>query len=251
MARDMVDILQTDIPYNPLAENPLPGVKPADPDAWLHQDDAFAAQMKRRGALLDECPGDVLAMDEMALAPAQELLDLVLQQAYPESSDRVARSDGQIVQIDRDRPMETLCHLVQEDLCILQKQRDEHILTAAILCFPAGWRLQEKFMRPLTGIHEPVAPYDANIARRVQRLFDGIQPGRPLWRFNALWYQDAELFQPRSQNRPREIRDRARAKYMRSERQTLLRLPQTRAVVFAIHTYVLDASRLPEMENPA
>jgi hypothetical protein len=33
--------------------------------------------------------------------------------------------------------------------------------------------------------------------------------------------------------------------YLRSERQCLLRLPETRAVVFTIHTYVLLRSDLP------
>lgn len=247
----MSAILQQDIPYDPLALNPLPGIRPADPDHWLHRDDAFAAQMKRRSELLSSHRSEVLAQSLEALEPAQELLDLVLAQTYPGASDRVCRPDRVWVEIDRAHPLETLCHLAQEDFCILQKHGEEHVLTGAILCFPASWSLSEKFMRPLIAIHQPVEEYDANIARRVQRLFDGIQPGRPLWRFNALWYHDAELHQPRSANKPREIRDRGGTRYLRSERQTLLRLPQSRAVVFAIHTYVLPAERFPEMENPA
>ncbi len=244
-------ILQQDISYDPLAPNPLPGIKPASMDTWLHRDDAFAAQMAHRAQLLADRRAEVLAMDPQALTPAQELLNLVIDHAYPGADQRVVRPDGVTVEIDRANPLDTLCNLVQEDLCILQKTGDEHVLTGAVLCFPASWRLSEKFMRPLIGIHDRVDPYDANIARRVQRLFDGIQPGRPLWRFNALWYHDAELFQPRSVEDPREIRDRGRAHYLRSERQTLLRLPQTRAVIFSIHTYVLAAKHLPEMENPA
>lgn len=247
----MTEILQLEIPYDPLAPNPLPGMRPADPDNWLHRDDAFAAQMQRRAGLLAQHGAEVLAQSAQALAPAQELLDLVLAQAYAGLSDQVTRPDGVQVRINQARPLETLCHLVQEDFCILQKQGDEHVLTGAILCFPASWRLSEKFMRPLLAIHTPVDAYDENIARRVQRLFDGIQPGRPLWRFNALWYQDAELFQPRSMHQRRDPRDKGTARYLRSERQTLLRLPQTKAVVFAIHTYVMAAERLSQMENPA
>ncbi len=80
--------------------------------------------------------------------------------------------------------------------------------------------------------------YDDNITRRVQRLFDGIQVGRPLVRFNALRYRDASLFQPRREGdrRPRPLGD---VEYVRSERQCLFRLPRTDAVVFAIHTTVL------------
>ncbi|MEX0328562.1 MAG: DUF3445 domain-containing protein [Ruegeria sp.] len=244
-------ILQKNIPYDPLASNALPGIKPADMAEWLHRDDAFAAQMRHRSWLLANCRDEVLAMDPKALEAAQELLDMVLHHAYPNTHGQVSRPDGVDVDIDRNRPLETLCNLVQEDLCILQKHGDEHVLTGAILCFPASWQLSEKYMRPLIAIHDRIEPYDENIARRVQRLFDGIQPDRPLWRFNALWYHDAELFQPRSINDPREIRDRGNARYLRSERQTLVRLPETKAVVFSIHTYVLAAHDLPKMENPA
>ncbi len=247
----MTIILQNSIPYDPLTPRPLPGIQPTSLDTWLHRDDAFAAQMQRRDALLKEKRGDVLALDASAEPAAQEVLDLVLQHAYPGCSDLVIRPDGQEVTVDRDNPMDTLCRLVQEDICILQKHGDEHVLTGAVLCFPASWTLSEKFMRPLIDIHVPVASYDENIARRVQRLFDGIQPDRPLWRFNALWYEDAELHQPRSESARREVKKPGNARYLRSERQTLLRLPKTQAVVFSIHTYVLESNSLPKMENPA
>ncbi|MES0823986.1 heme-dependent oxidative N-demethylase family protein [Ruegeria sp. SCP11] len=244
-------ILQTSIPYDPLTPRPLPGIQPTSMDGWLLRDDAFAAQMQRRTALLAERREDVLALDAGAEPAAQELLDLVLLHAYPGCSDHATRPDGQVVEIDRTRPLETLCQLAQEDFCILQKHGDEHVLTGAILCFPASWSLSEKFMRPLVDIHVPVASYDGDIARRVQRLFDGIQTGRPLWRFNALWYDDAELYQPRRASERRDITDPVKAPFLRSERQTLLRLPNTRAVVFSIHTYVIEAERLRKMENPA
>lgn len=244
-------ILQTSIPYDPLNPRPLPGIQPASMDDWLHCDNAFAGQMQRRDALLREQRPDVLALDPGAEPAAQELLDMVLKHVYPGCLNRVTRPDEQAVEIDRTRPLDTLCRLVQEDFCILQKHGSEHVLTGAILCFPASWCLAEKFMRSLIDIHIPVSGYDENIALRVQRLFDGIQPGRPLWRFNALWYKDAELHQPRSANDRRDAVDPGAARFLRSERQTLLRLPETRAVVFSIHTYVLEAQRLRKMENPA
>ena len=105
---------------------------------------------------------------------------------YVISAKEVRRPDGVRVPLDRADPMATLGHLVQEDLCLMEKRGQQHVLTAAVLCFPASWRLADKIGRPLTAIHAPVAEYDDALARRVQRLFDGVQPGRPLWRFNAL-----------------------------------------------------------------
>ncbi len=154
----------------------------------------------------------------------------------------VRRPDGVRVDIDRGDPLGVLARLVQEDLCLLQKTDDEHVLTGAVLCFPASWSLAEKFMRPLVAIHAPVASYDDNIARRVQRLFDGVKPERPLWRFNLLRYVDPTLHQPRSELARRNTDDNQDFKYFRSERQCVLRLPKTDAVVFSINTYVLKNS---------
>lgn len=247
----MIRILQKTIPYDVTDQRRLPGIQPLAPENWLIRDDAFAGQMARRDQLLSERRSDVRAMDESARPAALELLDLVLERAYPgagtATGDRVRRPDGVEVEIARDDPMGTLGRLVQEDFCILQKPEGvaEHVLTAAVLCFPASWTLSEKFMQPLLRIHVPVPEYDANIAARVQRLFDGVQPGRPLWRFNALWYDDPELFQPRREADKRPHRRAEAVGYLRSERQSLLRLPQSRAVVFAIHTFVLARDDAP------
>ncbi len=237
--RNMSKILQHALPYDITAPRSLPGIQPMQLEDWLTTDDAFAGQMAARDHLLSKARNDVLAMDAMALPAAQELLDLVLGLAYEGADDQVTRADGVRVDIDRDDPLGTLGRLIQEDLCILQKIGDEHVLTGAVLCFPASWMLSEKFMAPLIGIHEPVDGYDASIAARVQRLFDGVQPGRPLWRFNALWYDDPELHQPRSASARRHEEEPDNAPYLRSERQCILRLPQTRAVIFSIHTFVL------------
>jgi hypothetical protein len=149
-----------------------------------------------------------------------------------------------VVPLDRDAPLLTLGRLVQEDLCLLEARGAEHVLTGAVLCFPASWTLSQKIGRPLAGIHVPVAGYAGDLARRVQRLFDAIRPEQPLMRFNALLYADPTLHQPR---REEEVRTRPPASekvFLRSERQCLLRLPVTGAVLFSIHTFVVRVADL-------
>lgn len=240
----MTPPLQSTLPYDPFTRPRLPGVQPLEIGNWLIRDEAFAAQMALRDRLLAERRGEVVALDDGAREAADELLGLVLSLAYPGAKDCVMRPDGVAVPVDRADPLGTLGRLVQEDLCLLQKRGDEHVLTGAVLCFPASWMLAEKFQRPLVRIHAPVPPYDANIAARVQRLFDGVRPERPLWRFNALWYEDPALFQPRSEAAPRPARRAETAAFFRSERQSILRLPDSGAVVFSIHTFVIPRDRI-------
>jgi len=211
---------------------------------WLLPDDAFDAQMGERDRLLDTVRDDVLMLEEGAMAAAQELLRMVLAQLYGGASTQVTRPCGTSVVIDWEDPLGSLGRITQQDFCLLQKRGDEHVMTGAVLCFPASWKLSEKISKPLIDIHEPIDSYDTGIAARVQRLFDGVQPGRPLWRFNALWYQDSALHQPRSRHQRRASVDPERGGYFRSERQMILRLPESKAVVFCIHTFVVRRADL-------
>ncbi len=239
----MTEILQTSIPYDPLTPVRLPGIKPLPLQDWLAGDEAFAAQMAERERLLKTARERVLYCSDQAEVAAQELLDHVLAARYAAAPEvrAVTRPDGAPVEIERSDPMGTLVRLVQQDLCILERpsNADEHILTAAALCFPASWTLAQKAGKPLLAIHIPVTSYDAGLAARVQRLFDGVQPERPLWRFNALWYADPSLHQPRTEDDPRPTSTPDTQNYLRSELQSLYRLPHSRAVVFSIHTRVL------------
>ena len=217
---------------------------PAQSHDWLRVDEAYGAQMQRRLTLLQDQREDVLWMDPQARVAAREVLeqalDILPALGFEIAEDTVLCPDGRRVAIDCVAPLLTLGQLVQQDICLLQKQGAEHVLVGAVLCFPASWRLAEKAGRPLIGIHEPVEEYDENLARRVQRLFDGVRVGRPLWRFNRLWYDDPELHQPRSATAPRRIQpDQQAAPYIRSERQCLVRMPVSDVVVFSIHTYVI------------
>ena len=225
----------------------LPGVLPLIGEDWTCVDDAFKGQMAERDRLIEAHPDLVHALQPNAVDAAVELYDMVIdtlttRSGYTVAHDCVQRPDGITVPLDRTKPLLTLGRLVQEDFCLLQHQDGEHVLTGAILCFPASWTLSQKIGHPMTRIHAPVPPYDAEIAKRVQRMFDAIRAEQPLWRANSLIYDDPTLHQPRleGERRPTPV---ARI-YARSEKQFFVRLPKTRAVVFAIHTYVVRIADL-------
>ena len=244
-------ILQDRLPFIPWMDPRtarLPGVLPVTDD-WLHQDEAFAGQMAARDLLIAGQRGAVHAILPQAQAAAAELLDLVLANlrcnpGYQIGADVVRRPDGVAVPLDRQQPLLTSGRLVQEDLCLMQSQGDEHVLTGAVLCFPASWTLAQKIGKPLSSIHQPVLPYTADIGRRVQRMFNAIRPDQPLWRMNYLCYDDPDLHQPRleTERRPHP-QDRV---YLRAERQCFVRLAVSQAVVFSIHTYVVRVADLPQ-----
>lgn len=241
-------ILQRAIPeaQRQAAEARLPAMAPVALGEWLRADEAFGAQLAEKERLIAENRAAVIASIAGADDAMSELLTVVIAElvqspGYEFLGSGLRRPDGEIVDFDIHDPLGTLSRLVQEDFCILEKRGDEHVMTAALLCFPAAWTLSEKIGKPLTGIHVPVASYDDGVAKRVQRLFDGVQPGRPLWRSNLLCYEQFDLFQPHAEGKPRPVGN-VDSPYERSERQTILRLPGTGAVVFSIHTSVVQNS---------
>ena len=240
----MPEILQKCIPYDVSTKKNLPGIAPLAADGWLIEDEAFNDQMGERDRLISVMPERVFADSGAAPEAKQEVLDEVLgilrsRSSYKVNPREVIRPDGVIVPLGGD-PLLNAARLVQEDLCLHEKRGDEHVLTAAVLCFPASWTLAEKVGRPLSGVHATVDEYNADIVKRVQRLFDGIQAGRPVWRFNLLQYVQPDLFQPRTETDARSADEHyGSGAYTRTEHQALVRMPKSGAVLFAIHTYIL------------
>lgn len=251
-----MEILNASLPYAPWvkpAQRRLPGVMPLPRADWLLVDDAYGAQMAERARLLDAHPAEVLALLPEAEAAASELLAEVLRDlpahGFGISGPQVRRPDGVQVTLDPARPLWTLGHLLQADFCILQKHGAEHVLTGAVLCFPSSWTLREKLGKPLMRIHVPVASYDTGMGARVQRMFDLMRPEQPLWRANLLRYTNPALYQPRAEFAPKD--KSGGGEYIRSERQTLLKLPRSAAVIFGIHTAQVRRCDLSEAQRAA
>jgi len=225
---------------------PLPGTRPVDPDDWLRVDGAYAAQMALRDALLEERPHLVRDVLPEGRAAAREALALVVDHLsrrsdFEVTQDTVRRPDGRRVSLNDDNPLGTIGRLVQEDLCLLAQSPEGHHLVGAVLCFPSAWTLAQKMGRTLDALHGPVPAYGGDVARRVQRLFDGVRSGRPLVRHNLLHHDSDALFNPRLEfsQTPRGPGD---SRFRRVERQVILRLPETGLVGFSIHTYLVAAA---------
>ena len=240
----MSEILHDKLPYRLDTKRNLPAVTALDPDNVLIKDHTYADQMAERERLINDFEQDVICLEPKTLFAAQELLDFVLRflprlGGFIKTADHIICPDGRQVVISYTNPLASIGRLVQNDFCLLIKKDEEHILSGAILCFPASWSLEEQFLRPLSIIHTPIAAYDSNVARRVQRLFDGVKPNRPIWRHNELYYDKPDLYQPRKTTNRRPILKEADRRFLRSERQVIFRLPRSNAVIFSIHTHVL------------
>lgn len=245
-------ILQSRLGALPPGFPRLPGTGPLDMASWLVVDDAYAAQMAERERLLAERRDEVVALEPGREAVAAEALAMVLAHlaGRPEWKVEVAEvlcPDGRRVVVDRGDPLGTLGRLVAEDICLLEARHGAQVLVGAVLCFPSRWVLAEKMGRAMLRIHAPVESYGAELNARVERMMGALRPGAGLLRANGHFHSDPKLFHPRSEVAKKAWE--AEARYFRSERQGLLRMPETGAVLFSIHTTVVEAAALTEEQR--
>lgn len=136
-----------------------------------------------------------------------------------------------------------------EDLCIVTRDwaTDTYRLTGGALAFPTDWRLADKLGLPLTAVHAPIHGYAEQLARGVDHFMATIAPGPVFGRAN--WFvvaDDAPRYLPLDRPADRfahvTAENAGRTLFVRCERQTLRRLPETRAILFTIgiHVAALD-----------
>ena len=235
------------------------GIKAIDPADWIEVDGHYAAQMAEKRRLLAERPGEVFDALPDSLAAQAECLETLLAHLERHRPGLVEGDDASLHvprtgdRFDRAafaaRPLDIAGRLVQEDLCLMAPSGDSWRLIAASLCFPSRWRLADKLGRPMAAIHAPVPGFNERLARPVDRFFDRVEPGQLFMRLNWSVIDDPTLFQPTGHGRSGHdesiTADNAgEAVWLRIERQTFVRLPETRVLVFGIKTVVDPLSAL-------
>jgi hypothetical protein len=225
--------------------------------AWFEIDALYPEELAERQALLAARHAEVFAALPCSDAGRWETLRLVaanlalhhpawFHAAGDALVNRLTGESWDLRDPGRD-PLEVAGLLVQEDLCIIQVHDGVPLFTAAVLCFPSRWRLGDKIGRPLAEVHGPVPIYADRLERPVDRFMRHLKGGHIASRLNWSILDDPALFQPTGKWRTDANTDITRMNagarlYLRVERQTLRRLPDSDAILFGIrvHRYRLD-----------
>lgn len=206
------------------------GLARIDEADWLLPDEHRSAQLAIRRSLVASRRDAVVATVGDVAPASAEVLDAVL------AWERVHRPDLAEVPVDDEEPLVAAGLRVQEDLVVMVPRGGRYHLDAAIVCFPSHWRLGDKVGGSAADVHGPVPGYEAELAERVDRFLDRIRPGVLVARRNWSVHGSDELYAPVPPASPPPIEvDRVPlALWLRSERQTLRRLPESGAVLFTI-----------------
>jgi hypothetical protein len=184
----------------------------------------------RKEALLARAPGDVWGEVKGSRAGQAEALRLI------------CRWLGQAQPPDNGPPLWTAARLVEDDLCLMERRRGAWTLTAASLCSGSFFTPAEAVGKGLHELHGPVPGFNDRFLGRVARIFDHLADERILERRNWTVVNSGALSLPRSAPVRARIGEitaatAGAALFVRSERQTIRRLPDTGGVLFTIRIW--------------
>ncbi|WP_158412544.1 heme-dependent oxidative N-demethylase family protein [Ilumatobacter nonamiensis] len=136
-------------------------------------------------------------------------------------------------------PLEAASRLVPEDLVVMAERDDRLVFGGGSVCFPNRWDLRSKLGLTLAEVHEPVAQLNDQLEPAVDRFLDRLTPERPFWRLGWGIIDVADGYTPADGTGADRPADPSVGElFVRVERETLRRFPETNCVLFTIRTYI-------------
>ena len=190
-------------------------------------------------------PSPDLAAREAAFEAFPESVQLMLESAAPaaELADLLSVAGG----------LEGAARSAWEDMCLLVRREGEEVyrLVGAAVAFPTDWRPAEKLGLPLVALHRPIHGYAEQLASGVDHFMAKLAPGPIFGRSN--WFvspvPDLRWLEDRTDEEAFAgvtAENAGETLFVRCERQTLRRLPETGAILFTIGVYLAPLGTLSE-----
>ena len=219
------------LPHSPWAEaggDFAIGLRPIPASAWLEGGEADPAQ--RKDPLIAAHPDIVWGETEGSRPGQAEALAFIDQVRGPLSDEAGLP------------PLMAAARRVPDDLCLMELRDGVWRLSALCLCAPSFFTARDALGLSLAELHAPVDGFAPRFGGRLERIFTGLRPGLILERRNWTVLNSEALFTPdsapiRAQISQIDPEDAGQALYVRVERQTLRRLPETGGALFTIRIW--------------
>lgn len=248
-------------PYRWAAADFQLGLRPIRPESWILIGARHAQLMRQKRERLDKFRSFYYGTLPDSLPAQRELRERVtahLTSDHPkhfETSGSVVRSliTGQTLDLEDDstEPLLQLSYLVEEDFMLLDEVNGIPRITAASNAYSSSGRLVASVGHNIEWAHEPVPRLTHKLGGKIDRVIASVHASTPCERFNWQLTPIATVFFPHDDPHAanaaamRQVveelrRDPTRAGellWIRVERQTLSRLPDSNAVAFSLHTF--------------
>ncbi|MEM6581989.1 MAG: DUF3445 domain-containing protein [Pseudomonadota bacterium] len=227
------------------------GLRPIGETSWIETDDSWSDYHRNKLALRPVLDDKVYRADEHSTAAQVELAEMLLDHLTNDGSAVFERKKDALRYLPEDIELplssaEALwnCSLwVADDLVIMSPGEHGYCLSAASLCTPTHWRLEDKFGKPMADIHRSIPDFDRKLTPSIDRFFKHLKEEHVVVRFNwTLQSGNTLCCRPGAEPSPNEHTKL----FYRCERQTLRRLPKSGSIVFTIRVYVHPLEQLSE-----
>lgn len=233
-------------PYLPFMDGPSPtgpdafrwrlGVRPLDVHDWIELGPDADAAIAAKPRLMQHYPDTVFAvLDDRVREESQEVATALLDHLRHRWPDRYGDAT-----IDRAlEPLDAAARLVPEDLVLLVERDGRLVFGGGSVCFPNRWDLRSKLGLTMAGVHAPVDRLNDQLEVPIDGFFDRLTPERSFWRLGWGVLDTADWYIPLDGTAaPRPVAPTPDAMFLRVERETLRRFPDTGCILFTIRTYV-------------
>lgn len=248
-------------PYRWAAADFQLGLRRIPPQRWILIGAEHAETMRQKRARLDEHQSFYYRSLPESLPAQRELRERVtthLVADHPQSFERngsIVRSlvTGQRLDLgdESTEPLMQLSYLIEEDFMLLDEFGGTPRITAASNAYSTSGRLAASVGQDVAWAHVPVPGLTQKLGGRINQVLGSIHASSPCERFNWQLTPMATVFFPHDDPHAANAvamhaimetlrHDPARAGellWIRVERQTLRRLPESNAVAFSLHTY--------------
>ncbi len=248
-------------PYRWAATDFQLGLRRIHPETWILIGPEHAEMMRQKCARLDSYGSFYYGSQPDSLPAQRELRDRVTKHLvadHPrsfEQSGSVISSlvTGQKLDLNDDtaEPLLQLSYLIEEDFMLLDVIAGAPRITAASNAYSTSGRLVASVGHDVAWAHELVPRLTDKLGVRINQVICSIHATSPCERFNWQLTPMATVFFPHDDPHAANAsamhavvdtlrHDPSRAGdllWIRVERQTLSRLPDSNAVAFSLHTY--------------
>jgi dimethylamine monooxygenase subunit A len=248
-------------PYRWAAADFQLGLRPMIPESWILIGEEHSQRMQEKRERLDKALPFYYRTLPESTAAQRELRDRVvthLLKDHPQSFERsgsvvrALRTDQTLDCDDRvSEPLLQLSYLLEEDFMLLQEAHGRPRIVAAANAYSSSGRLVSSVGYDVQWAHQPVPGLTQRLGTRIDRVLGSVHVATPCERFNWQITPIATVFFPhddphaanatamhRVSEELRRYPDRAGdLLWVRVERQTLSRLPDSNTVAFSLHTF--------------
>ncbi|THV52504.1 hypothetical protein BGAL_0077g00170 [Botrytis galanthina] len=251
-------------PFKPVYHMTM-GIQSCPPSEFIEMDRTYLDRLAVRTNVIREHTPKVLQALPSSYAAIQEFYTYLTADYLPTRFPTVYslhpthllnKATGHHIPLTPSSPIEALRTLgtnIDSDYLILvpSLDGDGYILGGFITCFPAGFDTQALLGKKIRDIHKPVPKYKEKLEASMYRSFDRLEVGKIIKRVNWSITTHSNLYVA-SGNHLYEDEEAKEEEFdikdanLRCERQLIHRLPQTKALVFSLRTYLTPITQIKE-----